>query len=197
MIALGKSFRMYMYLSDRLHDREDIAKMVIAEDEELLRYASERLKNDTAFIESVVSLNTNVLEYVSDALKKNLDFVKAIFVHTPVILSYVPARWLKDKEIILDILSNGTVQTDKFSILKMLSKKLVDDEEVVAAACVANSGMELKFASDRLQYCIEFVLNLLMSYDIDLNDCLHEEIARDEEVAIYLKKWDVRKRFNV
>lgn len=197
MIALGKSFRMYMYLSDRLHDREDIAKMVIAEDEELLRYASERLKNDTAFIESVVSLNPNVLEYVSDALKKNLDFVKAIFVHTPIILSYVPARWLKDKEIILDILSNGTVQTDKFSILKMLSKKLVDDEEVVAAACVANSGMELKFASDRLQYSIEFVLNLLMSYDIDLNDCLHEEIARDEEVAIYLKKWDVRKRFNV
>ena len=114
-----------------------------------------------------------------------------------IILSYVPARWLKDKEIILDILSNGTVQTDKFSILKMLSKKLVDDEEVVAAACVANSGMELKFASDRLQYSIEFVLNLLMSYDIDLNDCLHEEIARDEEVAIYLKKWDVRKRFNV
>lgn len=222
MIALAKSIRMYMYLSDRLHDREDIAKMAVVEDGELLRYASDRLYNDRAFIESVVSLNPAVLEFVadkfqedkeivelaikkdpryfefaSDKLKSDADFVKAMFVYSPTILRCAPARLLKDKEYILDMLANGTVQTDDFSILKRLPKKLADDEEVVAAACVANSGSEFQFASKRLQESIDFVLNLMMSYDIDLTGCLSEEILRDKEVQSYLKKWDLKKRFDL
>lgn len=222
MIALAKSIRMYMYLSDRLHDREDIAKMAVVEDGELLRYTSDRLYNDRAFIESVVSLNPAALEFVadkfqedkeivelaikkdpryfefaSDKLKGDADFVKAMFVYSPTILRCAPARLLKDKEYILDMFANGTVQTDDFSILKRLPEKLADDEEVVAAACVANSGSEFRFASKRLRDSIDFVLNLMMSYDIDLTDCLSEEIMGDNEVQSYLKKWDLKKRFNL
>lgn len=185
------------YMPDSVKDNEKYAKLALSNTVYAAKYVSERLMNDKSFVEEVVLLNHDVLEYVSDSLLKDAEFIRTIFVNTPIIFEHIPARLLKDKEFVLDVLANGTERTDDFSILKTLPKKFADDEEVVAAACVANSGSEFRFASKRLQESIDFVLNLMMSYDIDLTGFLSEEISRDKEVQSYLKKWDLKKRFDL
>lgn len=171
MIALDKSVRMYMNLSDRLHDREDIARMVIAKDAELLNYASKRLQKDRKFIESVVVTN-------------------------PAVLEYVPSHWLKDKDYIIDVLSNVSTKDNKISVLELLSKKFADDEEIVAA-CVAANAADFRHASKRLQNSPDFALKLMMTYELDLTKYLSKEVLADEEVAEYLKQQDFKKRFGL
>ena len=185
------------YMPDSVKDNEKYAKLAVSNTVYAAKYVSKRLMSDKSFVEEAVLLNNDVLEYVSDSLLKDAEFIRTIFVNTPIIFEHIPARLLKDKEFVLDILANGTKRTDEFSILKTLPKKFSDDEEVVAAVCVANSGSEFQFASKRLQASIDFVLNLMMSYDIDLTGCLSEEMLRDKEVQSYLKKWDLKKRFNL
>ena len=170
LLAMNKSNRLFMSCSERLRDREDIARMVLLTDSDLLPYVSKRLQKDKAFIQSVAAYN-------------------------PTVLSYVSASWLKDREFIIDVLSN--VPTDnKFSILYLLPKKFADDEEIVAA-CVAANAADIQLASKRLQNNPDFALKLMMTYELDLTKYLSKEVLADEEIAAYLKQQDFKKRFGL
>lgn len=183
-LAMEKSMMAYIDASERLRDREDLARKAVVYDGEYLEYISERLRSDRCFIESIIKENPSALEYVKEEFASDRDIVRLAVEEEPECFDYA-ADILKDDEDFIK-----TLCASSSMILEYASERIRDSESVFHYAYQLPNrfGDEISFASERLRDDKEFVMELLTNItdeeeDIEILEYLSERLQDDEEVV--------------
>lgn len=172
-----------------------------ADDEEMAILAITNTYNSSVYFRDYNKSNYAVL---SDRLKDDEDFMLHATMIDVEAIMYASNRLKTDKDYILHLIQELSERVpdleageiEDFVLLEYLSDDMKDDKEIVAA-CVVENPAEFEHASNRLQHDCEYVVNLMMTYDLDLTDYLSEEVLSDKQVAEYLKTQDFKKRFGL
>lgn len=189
------------FIEECLYNGSYILEPEYADDEEMAILAITNTYNSPAYFRDYNRSNYKVL---SDRLKDDEDFMLHATMIDVEAIMYASNRLKTDKDYTLHLIQELSERVpdlkageiEDFVLLKYLSDDMKDDEEIVAA-CVVENPAEFEHASNRLQHDSNYVVNLMMTYDLDLTDYLSEEVLSDKQVVVYLKTQDFKKRFRL